>query len=236
MITLLLNMDKESTDYFIKRFIEKKLIFKVIYENEIEKARLVSNEKQIENILLDYDGENDAWIELLQYIQKKQKNHQIKIVVRSNKTQFEMLQKLISIGARAFIPKEIPLEEVFEKTFEAFDLEKQVVEKRKHIRIIPDKKDRLTLTFSLPDCKERISGEIKNLSYSGLSFQPDNKCDIECMPGFVVEDAEIDINGITFTIDLLIKNCEEFISFEIVKSNDAFKYILSNFIYNYIRQ
>ena len=203
---ILLITDKETTKEILS-FHLTPLGFEFLhYLNPI---KAMDNIEEIDPDIVLFSGEDFPrhWKPFLQYLRSfRERDKTIFILLSPEHLEVEEAAKAIFLGVNGIIIEDFSDESRLDQLRRLVSRYKMLNDKRIVPRYVPMSADKMDLVFNHPDSMKLVTGTIKNISFSGASFLPDNpQITLDLTPGKKINHCSLKLgeNIISFNASVL---------------------------------
>lgn len=146
--------------------------YEVITVRTKKEVPAVALKKQIEILVLDMndtDSEKDI-MDAINLLRADNRFSEIKVILHISTPSKEFIVKALRMGVIGFLLKPFNETTLLQRFTDILKKAKVEFKERKHVRVKPDEKDNVTVTFRSPVSHKVISGKVVDISAGGVAF------------------------------------------------------------------
>lgn len=120
--------------------------------------------------VLEVDEKDKEITQIIKVIRSDKRFASVKIIVHVASPSKEFIINMIKMGVAGYMLKPFSERGVLQRFQNVLTKAKVEVKERRHVRVKPDEKDNVTVTFRSPTSHRVISGEVVDISAGGVAF------------------------------------------------------------------
>jgi len=229
--TYIISKNKELVK--VLNFHLKPLYFDITNYNDPVKALKILDEQIPELIIYnvaDFPRHWKPFLRLLRDIRTKEQT--VFILIKDKDFPFEEAAKAIHLGTNGIIDYNLKNKREIYRLKELFKRYRNITEKRRFIRIVPDELETFHLLFTNPNTNTIITGFVTDISIQGAMFKPQNPLHIANLQnGQILQSCSLQIGSNIISLECKVTRIDEEVGLEFTYfDNDAhhklFQYLM----------
>ncbi len=236
IVILAVKTSQDLVSRLVHEFLPKG--FYVYYSDDFDSSgRYYIREKKVDFILIDTDFFSTKLDSIINDCRDISGDEKPRIIIYSSRKDVDFLNRIKSLAVSGFILKDLPGNQVIAKMQGIFARSGvKMGERRKHIisKVLPEDKFRLNLRH--PKTNETITGVLKEVGVTGVTFTPDEASLAESfLEHMDLKDVQLNLKGKFIMVDGVVSGRkDDEIAIRFTSVREKFVHMLSEIVFNKI--